>query len=105
MEMMAYHFSRLPYSDSLKLLEADIQHANALLVSSLSLFILTTYLLLSFFLCVVFYFMKIEKKKRRIFLFVCRERVLTLLKAIGFEMGCHNHLISICLLLIEIDHL
>lgn len=67
MEMMAYHFSRLPYSDSLKLLEADIQHANALLVSSLSLFILTTYLSLSFFLCVVFYFMKIEKKKKDFF--------------------------------------
>ncbi|KHN12423.1 E3 ubiquitin-protein ligase AIRP2-like [Glycine soja] len=30
MEMMAYQFTRLPYSDSLKLLEADIQHANAL---------------------------------------------------------------------------
>ncbi|XP_047149878.1 E3 ubiquitin-protein ligase AIRP2-like isoform X2 [Vigna umbellata] len=30
MEVMAYQFSRLPYSDSLKLLEADIQQANAL---------------------------------------------------------------------------
>jgi len=35
MEMMAYQFSRLPYPDSLNLLEADIQHANALLVSFL----------------------------------------------------------------------
>ncbi|KAK7368477.1 hypothetical protein VNO80_10503 [Phaseolus coccineus] len=30
MEVMAYQLSRLPYSDSLKLLEADIHHANAL---------------------------------------------------------------------------
>jgi len=36
MEVMAYQLSRLPYSDSLKLLEADIHHANALLVSFLS---------------------------------------------------------------------
>ncbi|CAJ1935598.1 unnamed protein product [Sphenostylis stenocarpa] len=35
MEMMAYQFSRLPYSDSLKLLEADIQHANAFVVHPL----------------------------------------------------------------------
>ncbi|OIV97491.1 hypothetical protein TanjilG_11015 [Lupinus angustifolius] len=30
MEMMPYQLSRLPYQDTLKLLEADIQHANAL---------------------------------------------------------------------------
>ncbi|MED6207133.1 hypothetical protein PIB30_033049 [Stylosanthes scabra] len=30
MEMMPYQLSRLPYHDSLKLLEADIQHANSL---------------------------------------------------------------------------
>ncbi|XP_054806727.1 E3 ubiquitin-protein ligase AIRP2-like [Prosopis cineraria] len=30
MEMMPYQLSRLPYQDSLKVLEADIQHANAL---------------------------------------------------------------------------
>ncbi|KAI4336636.1 hypothetical protein L6164_015136 [Bauhinia variegata] len=30
MDMMQYQLARLPYQDSLKLLEADIQHANAL---------------------------------------------------------------------------